>query len=159
MLCKSFKIIDSQSSASDTIPLCFSTASKIKNIKCPAVNQKWWDRLMKKTPRFLNINVHHWPALENWTHDYWKRTGLNVFLYLFDPFVSLCIKSKFVLSPSRKILDVFIASHFIITEFPENIFFLKNFIFYFMIVPNFKFENFYFLIFKFLLFLLKKGDL
>ncbi len=46
MLCKSFKIIDSQSSASDTIPLCFSTASQIKNIKCPAVNQKWWDRLM-----------------------------------------------------------------------------------------------------------------
>ena len=46
MLCESFKIIDSQSSASDTIPLCFSTASKIKNIKCPAVNQKWWDRLM-----------------------------------------------------------------------------------------------------------------
>jgi len=59
--------------------------------------------------------------------------------------------------PSRKILDVFVASYFIITEFPEN--FLKNFIFYFMIVQNFKFENFYFLIFKFLLFLLKKGDL
>ena len=40
MLYKSFKIIDSQSSASDTIPLCFSTASKIKNIECSTVNQK-----------------------------------------------------------------------------------------------------------------------
>ena len=80
-----FKIIDSQSSASDTIPLCFSTASKIKNIKCPTVNQKWWDRLMniytEKTPRSLNIDVHHWPASENWTHDYWKKTGLNIFFY------------------------------------------------------------------------------
>ena len=68
MLCyaKVLKIIDSQSSASDTIPLCFSTASKIKNFKCPVVNQKRWDRLMniysEKTPRTLNINVHHRPA-------------------------------------------------------------------------------------------------
>ena len=48
MLCyaKVLKIIDSQSSASDTIPLCFSTASKIKNIECPIVNQNWWDRLI-----------------------------------------------------------------------------------------------------------------
>jgi len=67
MLCyASFKITDCQSSASDTIPLCFSTASKIKNFKCPVVNQKRWDRLMniysEKTPRTLNINVHHRPA-------------------------------------------------------------------------------------------------
>jgi hypothetical protein len=67
MLCyASFKNTDSQSSASDTIPLCFSTASKIKNFKCPVVNQKRWDRLMniysEKTPRTLNINVHHRPA-------------------------------------------------------------------------------------------------
>jgi hypothetical protein len=66
MLCyASFKITDCQSSASDTIPLCL-TASKIKNFKCPVVNQKRWDRLMniysEKTPRTLNINVHHRPA-------------------------------------------------------------------------------------------------
>ena len=44
-----YKVIN-QSPASDNIPLCSSTAPKIKNIKCPAVNQKWWDRLMNIYP-------------------------------------------------------------------------------------------------------------
>ena len=78
---------------------------------------------------------------------------------MFDPFVALCIKSNLFDHPSRKNPRCVLTLYFIITEFPENFFFLKNFIFYFMIVQNFKFENFYFLIFKFLLFLLKKGDL
>ena len=166
MLCKSFKIIDSQSSASDTIPLCFSTASKIKNIKCPAVNQKWWDRLMniysKKTPRPLNINVHHRPASKNWTHDYWKRIGYNICLVV-DPDISLCIKSKICFDhPSRKsprcVFDFILQYNWI-----SRMLFFLNSISYFshMISQYFKFWKFlfFFKFFKFLLFLLKKGDL
>ncbi len=152
MLCKSFKIIVSQSSASDTIPLCFSTASKIKNIKCPPVNQKWWDRLMniysEKTPRSSNISVHHRPALKNLNSWLLKE---NWFKY-FSLFVwSICIlvykiKNLFL----EKVLDVFLTSYFSITGFPEYFFFLNS-ISYFshMISQYFKFWKFlFFLIFK-----------
>ena len=101
----------------------------------------------KKTPRSLNINVHHQPASKNWTHDYWKKTGLNNFYILLKVW-SKCIlvyKIKIVfITPPEKILDMFVTSYFIITEFPEYFFFLKNSIFYFsfMVVQNLKFENF-----------------
>ena len=140
----------------------------MKNIKCPAVNQKWWDRLMNIYTEKDSKVLKHWCSsltsirkLNSWL------LKENRFKYFFF-YILLKVWSKCILvykiknlfyHPSRKILDVFVASYFIITEFPENFFFLKNFIFYFMIVQNFKFKNFYFLIFKFLLFLLKKGDL
>ena len=94
-----------------------------------------WIFILKKTPRSLNINVHHRPASKNWTHDYWKKTGLNIFFDLLIVW-SRCIlvykiKNCFY-HPSRKILVVFDTSCFIITEFPEYFFFLILFIiFYF----------------------------
>ena len=149
MLYKSFKIIDSQSSASYTIPLCFSTASKIKNIECPTVSQKWWDRLMniysEKTPRTLNINVHHWPASKIRTHVYWRRTDLYILLNVWSNCI-LVYKIKICLiTLLEKILDVFLISYFLITEFPEYFFFLNS-IYYFslMIVQYFKCWKFLF---------------
>ena len=140
MLCyASFKIIDSQSSASDSIPLCFSTASKIKNIKCPAVNQKWWDRLINIYPEKDSKVLKHWCSsltsirkLNSWLLEE------NRFKYFF---ILLIVWSRCILvykikncfyHPSRKILVVFDTSCFIITEFPEYFFFLILFIiFYF----------------------------
>ena len=120
-----------------------------------------WIFILKKTPRSLNINVHHWPASKIRTHVYWRRTDLYILLNVW----SICIlvyKIKICLiTLLEKILDVFLISYFLITEFPEYFFFLNS-IYYFspIILQYFKFWKFlFFLIFKFLLFLLKKGDL